>query len=491
MKGYLIIVVVLILFSCGDDPINDRFGLAVEEEILVSNVWKVGTFQDGSTNSAAVYNSVFIQFNDNNTFDLINEARNVYGGEWALTENNSLLVIRNHETTPDIYKDIGDEWVVAKINDQELRIIERDGDGQEEFTFLPATQIELSGICTALQKRFVDSLWTISYFSNNGADLTNSLRNYTFDFDDSGVLRAFNNNVADIGSWVTGIRCGKLRINLKNSSDLKPLSTKWKVIYSSPQLIKLVSERAEKNMEVHFSTQNAILLTDDEICLRSNEIIKNGYWRASKYIEGYDRPTVPFAGFILKFDRNDELIAISNTKKIVGEWNFIETCNKIAIHFSDTSLKEISGTTWHLTHLSDSLITLLVEDDIERREIHLVKQTDPQEKCNFLKQFLNDNFSWKVTKFDENGDLLTEEFSSSKIAFASDNSLKILSGNNVILGEWVLNDDCEAITISISEDQVSFSRLNAFWHITEFSEEQLVLVHEENDIRKEMVLTKN
>ena len=183
------VLVILLIFiglvSCIQTGDEERPGMRVSTDLLLTKVWQVNLFKDNGQDKTILFNDVFLEFRSNFIFK-ITKGCDIIEGEWILSSDSTLLVIR----IPDGHQpldQLDDEWVITWLTDSEMRFIEQDNKGDEEFHLstapLPAINCQS---CENVVEILTDSIWAITSFTVGSNDMTEQTRGSYLDFNRNG-----------------------------------------------------------------------------------------------------------------------------------------------------------------------------------------------------------------------------------------------------------------------------------------------------------------
>lgn len=359
-----ILFIFLFLSSCANDE-NESFNppeLPVDEQ-LTSQIWKVNYFNDGSQNQGDFDNS-YIEFNTDNTFDLLDKNNNIYSGKWAI--DGSLLVIQSDGLITGPKNSIEGEWLITQSFDNIIQIKERDG--TDEFSFAKPDQQQLPSICNDTDALITGQNWVVKKFTKNGSNILSE--NIVFDFSKDNSFETTNGAK---GVWTNGIRCSKLQLDFgtANSELTKP----WNIQYLSENNIKLkyVTNRLDWSLELAKNIGTDTLEFAQNSCSEINQVLDSSQWVLSTVKIGNQINTAKYAAYTYTFNRNNTMSALAANEKIVGSWGLSNDCDNIQITFSDNATAEILNGNWRLFFVSERKLKLLSTVDNTLKEIHFSK----------------------------------------------------------------------------------------------------------------------
>ena len=354
------ILVLLFLSSCSadrDDPFEPQ-QFRVDEQ-LTSQIWKVNYFNDGTQDEAAFENS-YIEFNTDNTFDLLDENNNIFSGKWAIDGN--LLVIQSDGLITAPKNSLEGEWIITQSFDDVIQIMERDGD--DEFSFAKPEQHQLPSICNETEELITNKNWIVKKLVKNGSSTLSE--NVVLDFSKD---QKFTGSDGSKGFWTNGIRCSKLQLDFgtSNSNFSKP----WDIQYLSANTIKLkyVTSSIDWSMELERDTV-ANFLEYQTICNEINSILPREKWMLSTVKIGNQINTAKFSAHNYSFNDNNTISALAANENKVGSWKLSDDCDEVQITFSDKTTADILNGNWRLFFVSERKLKLLSTVDNTLKEVH-------------------------------------------------------------------------------------------------------------------------
>ncbi len=335
------------------------------EEQLVSQIWKVNYFSDGTQNEAAFENS-YIEFNTDNTFDLLDENNNIYSGKWAI--DGSLLVIQSDGLIIAPKNAIEGEWIITQSFDDVIQIKERDG--IDEFSFAKPTQQQLPNACTDTDAIIAHKKWIVKEFTKNGSTIP-SENNVTFTFSKDHNFATSNGSK---GLWSNGIRCSKLQLDFGTTKNA--FAKAWSIQYLSDHSIKLkyATNSTDWSMELKRDTvANTDFPAYQTICSEIDSVLTKKQWVLSMVRTGNQINTAKFSNYTYSFNDNNTLSVLMANEKIVGSWKLSDACDNIQITFSDKATADILNGNWRLFFVSERKLKLLSTVDNTIKEVHFSK----------------------------------------------------------------------------------------------------------------------
>ena len=494
MKNCLFILLLLWLFSsCNDfleDPDTVRTGIAIEEELITSQIWKVEYFDNKPERGAAGFQGAFLEFNMDNTFDLINSNRQIYTGEWALSATKDLLVVRSDGKIPAPYNELENEWVILNSDHDNIRIQERDPNGTEEIEFSAAPDREIPNVCEGITKLIKDKSWHIQHLVIANSVRTSDYERFEFTFDSEATAIATAGTNQLEGSWNAGIRCNKFHFGFYQYADLNEISGLWRLSYFTESTFKLLMNREGLSWELTLiSGQNVV----DNLCEEAKSTIRGGSWTVSKFVTGNDSYGTDFSDYLFQFKEEGKLSAFYNDTEYTGNWSLVDGCEKMPITIEGNEVLDKINGDWQLVLVSKELLKLIAETENNKKEIQFVRDLGSISLCDSLDRLYEDDMTWHVTSYQVNNENRTEWMEGVNITFSKDNTLVIATGNVKTNGTWKLEEDCKKVSIKAESSNVDnndvINSIALEWNITKATEEKIILVHENETDSIELQLT--
>lgn len=485
---YLIIpLLFLIAFSCNDlEEPGDILGLAIEVEIIIAQTWNVEYLSndDASTNN---FQDAYIEFNIDNTYDLISKENNIYSGEWALSTTKDLLVIQSDGKIPPPYNEIENEWIFISVGNDQISIRERDTKGGEEVLLRSPNIADLPRVCEDLTGLIKDKSWRVDRLVAANEDLTAQFEGFEFNFDSQQEVNAKNGDQGYVGNWNAGIRCNKFHIDFGDITELEEISSLWYLSYFSESVIKLVISRGSRNWELKLvNGENPA----DNFCDEAAAMITEDGWKVDKFLVGNDDLSSTLAKYQFEFADDGQLIVANSSEKFEGNWSLSNNCEDISITINNTVLAGFLNEDWQLLLISSGLMKLVSERENIRREISFsreIKDPDPVKQCDTMARIAEKELTWEVTKYQVNETDAVADLAAVTLKFLPDGLLIITVGDDRIEGSWNMKEDCKKIELKAQGNSL-IEKIAMEWYLTAVSLEKMIFVYEGNNQRIEMQL---
>ncbi len=480
------VMLVLAFASCSDleGPVDDIQGLVIEEEKIVSRTWEIEYFGNGPSTPTGFQNA-FMALNDDNTFDIINADKEIFSGEWALSNAKDLLVIQSDGKIPAPYDEIENEWVFTLIENDQILLRERDGQGGEEIRLNTPLNSDIPRVCENLVSLVVEKSWKIERILAANVDRTSNLEGYEFSFTSAEEVVIKNQDNRFVGKWDGGIRCDKLNLDFGSVAALNDISGFWVLNYITENEIKLERNAAGELWEIKLAFNKA---PSSDFCQEVEEIIVKGAWKVDKFLIGNENLSTSINEFKVEFASQGNLILHSDDRKTEGSWSLSSNCEMLPVRIDDPAFTNLLSENWRILVVTKTLLTLVSENDNVKKEIKLSRESSQQvDSCIYLQQAAEKMLFWGVEKYVFDDTDKTESFQDMSFQFLADNKFLVHHENEIIESTWAMQDECKKIEIdggqSTVAEQISYS-----WYLTKISLEKMILIYEAGDRRIEMHL---
>ena len=490
MKNLVFIFLLLWLFpSCNEileDPDDVRVGIVIDEGLMTSQIWEVEYFSNGPQSPSIGFQEVFFEFNTGNTFDLINGGSRVFTGQWALSNEKDLLVIRSDGKIPAPYSEVENEWVILNADSNNIRILERNPKGAEELDFSPAHAREIPNVCEDITNMMGGKEWHIQELLTGGNVGAQDYESFEFAFETGSIAIAKAGAVELEGSWNTGISCNKFHFGFDQYAELKGISGLWQLSYFTENTIKLVMDKGQQNWEMKLVAGPNF---SNNLCDEARSVIKGGSWTISKFVAGNDSYDSGFSQYLFQFKEEGKLLAFSNDAEFTGTWSLFGGCEKMSFDIDeDTVLDKINGE-WQLVLVSSELIKLIAEAENNKKEVQFSRDPSSIGLCDLLDGLFDQGHTWHVSSYKVNKEDLTGKLKGINILFGANGALTINSDDVKTSGAWEMGEECKKIEIEVVEGNDVVNNLALDWYISEASKEQITLVYEGETELIELQLT--
>jgi len=483
---FILIALLFIGFtSCVQLGDEERPGMRVSADLILTKVWKVTHFEDNGQDRTTLFQNVFLEFRVNSIFK-ITSACEIVEGEWILSSDSTLLVIRIPGISEPLSQ-LEDEWVVTWLTDSEMHIIEQDDKGDEEFHFQVAPLQSLScQSCDNITNVLTDSVWSITKLTGGANDVTNETRGSYLDFKENGMVVLHVDDEELIGFWAITDNCQTLVIQwdseLMLSDQYRRLENNWFIQQTDHKFIAFENESGDASLQI---TKGRI-----PQCAEIQSSLLNTSWFIDFMAINNDDVSDNFIGTGLTFLENNQLATeVSVGPAVLGEWVPNEDCDHLILNIPVGQLKELSRE-WIIIDIKDEIITLVYEEGTLRMELHL-KMGKPEltTKCMELINYLVQS-EWTVKNYSENGQVDDTRFDGYYFQFEEGGKLTTWNSDNNITGSWYPTNDCEYIVIKIDTNSV-MGPLAEKWKIENYVDNSISLVYDKMSKKRTLELIRN
>ena len=215
-------MVLFSLMSCEDvinDPDEDlqRKGILINTSALQQS-WDLTEYFDQGQIQSTSQSSLALSFNEDQTL-LVQTSEGNTIGNWALAKAGKLLVIRIN-SSDEITSTLNDDWVVLKLDSNELQIAAADLEEDTRFTFARLEKVLLT------EEIFID-YWQLASFQQGTEEINiKSLIVNLAMGNQAEVIRS--NGLTETGSWQLNAQERLLKLELGNHQNSgKLLTADW------------------------------------------------------------------------------------------------------------------------------------------------------------------------------------------------------------------------------------------------------------------------
>jgi hypothetical protein len=482
---FIILLIFIGLTSCFQTGDEERPGLKVSTDLILTKVWEVVYFEDDGQDKTSTFQNVFLEFRPNFIFKITKECE-IVEGEWILSSDSTLLVIRIPDSQEPMSQ-LEDEWVITLLTDTEMHFIEQDDKGDEEFHLQVAPLQSLScQSCDNLTKILTDSIWSITMLTGGANDVTMEAKGSYLDFQENGQVVLHVEDEELVGWWVITDNCHTLKIQWQDDQMLPELyyrlENTWFIQQTDDQFITFENE----------TTDGELHITKGHIprCADLQSTILNTSWSIDYMVINNDNVSDNFIGTGLTFLENDQLAtAVVVGPAVLGGWMFLGNCDRLKLDIQAGQLKELSRE-WIITDIRDEKITMVYEEGTLRMELHL-KKGKPilTAKCIELIDYIVQS-KWSVKSYSENDQDNDPRFDGYYFQFKEDGNLITWNSDQEIAGRWYPIHNCDYIIIEIDRNSL-MGPLVGEWKIENYNDNGITLVYEEMSKKRTLELIRN
>jgi len=462
---------------------QERPGIKINSELVVAKIWSVSFFEDNGVDQTATFSDVYLEFQPNFRLAVIDGCE-TYEGEWILSSDSTLLVIRMSNAQVPLNQ-LDDEWVITRLTETELRIIEQDDKGDEEFHFKTAPLRALScEDCQDFTNTAADSIWSVTLFKNNLVNQTDELRGSYLRFNVDGTFLFESNSLTYNGDWAVTDNCEKLVLEWTeeppSSVGFGPLDREWYVDHYDSELMEFY---AADESEYELQLTKGLF----PHCSEESEALHNTSWFIKKVIINSDDVSDQFRGTGFTFLTNNQLATeVIVGPAVLGSWMFTGDCDEFVLDSRLESLQELNRQ-WLVLERSNQVIKLEFEENTLKIELELASGIPViMPWCNNLINILQDT-KWKVDSFIDNEEDQSSDFSSYQFDFNAAGSLVITDDNQQIDGQYGLVRGCQVLDLDLDLNG-PLGAFNGNWILEEFNSYEIRLIYSKGDQTKELVL---
>jgi hypothetical protein len=462
--------------SCIQTGDEERPGMAVSKDFLLTKVWEVEIFHDDGQDKSSLFNNVFLEFRPGQVFR-ITHGCDVIDGEWILSQDSTLLVIRIPDS-PEPFSQLEDEWVITWLTDSEMHLIEQDNKGDEEF-HLKITPLQSLNCttCLELSQKLAENLWSITEFKTTDHEYTEASRGAYLEFNLNGEVKLYSGDDEITGSWVLTAQCNTLVIKWFDenihSDHYKALQDYWYIHHIYSNSISLESE--DGSLEV---TKGKI-----PDCVELHSQMSNTSWSIDYLSINGDNVSENFLGTGLTFLENNQLATdVIVGPAVLGDWILSGNCDILAIQIQAGQLKELSKE-WIITEIKPEQIFMLYEEGTLSMEM-VLKRGKPHPTPNCLESvgIISDR-KWSLAKFSENGYHDADYLYGYYLKFTDDGALLISNDSQEIMGTWYPVRDCKNMVIELDREGAA-GKLVGKWKIQTLESSKFVMVYEKMGMKR-------
>ncbi|GJM28123.1 MAG: hypothetical protein DHS20C17_07580 [Cyclobacteriaceae bacterium] len=449
--------------------------MVVKADYLYTKIWGVSLFKDDGLDKTALFNNVFIEFRPNFIFR-ITQGCETTDGEWILSSDSTLLVIRIPDNTEPLNQ-LSDEWVVTWLSDTEMRFIEQDNKGDEEFhlTVAPLNALSCKS-CDHIDDFLIDKTWSVTSLISNVGDITDEIRGDYIEFKENGEVILHSTDYQIVGSWALTDQCRLLVLRWFQDQvypDVyRHLEDSWVIGETDQPLITLENDAGTLEL-----TEGIIPYCQD---LHTN--VLNTSWTIDFVSINQDDVSDNFTGTGLTLLDNNQLATeVMVGPAVLGTWILTGNCDRISFDIQAGQLKELSRE-WIIISVDEETITLVHEEGSLRMEMHL-KKGAPQLSVECQEAI--DHFTygkWSIGKFTSNNSEDNTQYKAYSFKFKEDGTIVASDDTDEITGKWYPTGDCSQVVIYLDSNS-SLSELSGKWEV-EFYENGIIMVYEKMQVRR-------
>ncbi len=480
-RTYFCYLIIFLFWGCKDlldDPNNERLGISIEKELLISPIWKVEYSNDDQTTTTAFQGS-FIEFNEDNTLNIITNDRDVFNAEWALSSNNDLLVIQSDGKIPSPFNEIENEWVIREADDVFIRMEEQNPTGGDEaFSFFSANTRELPQVCDQVGAIVSSKDWHVQIATLNNENVTAEFEAFTFDFNATGKVVVKSDTMGNFeGYWNAGIRCDEMLFQFDTSLPIGKIDEiSWQVAHLTDQSIRLTYVQDLSIWELLLSTKTANLT---DFC-ESTQLNISNKWKLEEFLVGNSDISNVFEDFSFEFMEDSTFFMSDGQNDFVGNWLLLSNCEIVNIDYEGNELFQFFSENWKIVLLTSDHLQLSTEINNTQKSLSFHRPMLPPPgggvivTCQQLQEVLIEENRWKIVSLKVNDE---DNSSISQIVDVTfdqkGNAVFVLDEDLLVIGSYTLSPDCLELRIIIESEDARAKQLAKNWSITEFSQDRI------------------
>lgn len=480
----IFVLIILLIFiglaSCIQTGDEERPGMAVSKDLLLTKIWSVHLFKENGQNKTGLFQNVFLEFRPNAVFR-ITKGCEIIEGKWVLSNDSTVLVIRLPDP-PEPLIQLEDEWVVTWLSNTELRLVEQDYKGDEEFHLQVAPLQALNcQTCHNLNTMLADNDWSITKFAAFDREFTDESRGAYLDFHINGEVVLYSGDHEIPGNWVLTDNCQTLVLKWYDDNSYyghyQEMEDNWFILDITNEHISLETDDHDR-LELSMGK-----LQD---CSQLRTELLNTSWTIDFMTINEDDVSQYFLGTGLTLLENNQLATeVLVGPAVLGDWQITGNCDHLVIQIQTGQLKELSRE-WVITEAYDDRLILVFEEGTLRIEMHLKKGV-PRPSTDCL-QFIDlVTREWVVNNFTENQSVQDNEYQGYHILFKDDGEVLIWNNEDEFSGTWHPVMDCRLIVLHM-EDEVIAQKLNGKWRIEKIDDNEIIMVYENKDLTRTVKL---
>lgn len=308
------------------------------ETILTSGSWFVTYFFDDQdeTSDFAGYEFTFAT---NNTAQAVSTS-NTVDGTWSLTNSN----------TPDLnlffgsndpFDELDEDWDIIEATQDIIKLKHISG-GDGSVDFLTYERTPNGGGGGGNSTEFIDNLttsvWYVNLLDDDGNNETCDYVDYQFTFNTNETVTATSTNNTVNGTWaVTNSSSGMdlvLNFEITGSDDpFDDLNDDWDLISFDAEIIKLIDVSGGNGGTdyLNFGRNPYEGCSGGGNTTELTNIFIDGQWFVQSYIDDGDDETNDYNSYVLTFNADGSVLAVSSNNTISGTWSVVISSNGLDV----------------------------------------------------------------------------------------------------------------------------------------------------------------
>jgi hypothetical protein len=352
--------------NCDDNTTVDP--LETIAQALTSGSWYVSYFFDDfdATDDFAGYAFTFA--GDNSAQAVGNNTTT--NGTWSLSAGTPIELDLFFGTVAPL-DELDEDWDLIEATEEIVRLKNTGSDGSIDYLTFGRTPNTGGGTNTNLNQ-FIENLttnsWFITVLDDSGEDKTCEFASYQFEYAVNGSVTATGTAGVVSGFWaVEEVGDGlELILNFDTSggNGFSELNDDWAVTGYDATFIGLEDTSGGDTDRLRFERQpfeDCGSSGPDPQPLR--DILQDGTWFVSQFLEKGDDETQVFSGFDFTFNPNQTVLATNGSVTVNGSWIVSVVGQRLNFEFDmDSPLNDADDNDYEVLDASDTLVTFVTRD---------------------------------------------------------------------------------------------------------------------------------
>ncbi|AZQ58941.1 hypothetical protein EJ994_09015 [Maribacter sp. MJ134] len=299
--------------ACDEDDDDDYNDDDFDEErldfCLTECPWYVKEIRRNDVEQTAQYTDYIFDFMEDGTVNVKDRAGMNVTGTWeSRVGDNGAVLVMEFETLVDFTL----EWQVYEIDDHRIKLFNGE-----------SNRIVMKQICEedvvpanpdTLREILRECEWIIKKVKNQGEEI-DRLLGYEFKFMSEGVVTLSNGMNTSEGTWEIGFNEEQKLVMAITMGDEPGVSFEWPVRDLANKRLKFEVEEIGYELVLE---RNCDDNEDDRIVPQIREVLINGDWSVTTYIEGDINKTEIYGGYSIQL-MEDHQISIKEGGEAFGE----------------------------------------------------------------------------------------------------------------------------------------------------------------------------
>ena len=343
-------------YDYDDDDCDDCSTTQLEDILTSCSNWAVDKLERSDNDLEDIYVGYLFNFYSDGTLEVDNDTT-LYTGTWESNgTGNDITVTINVSGLPDF----NDVWNLHEIEvlTGESKVDLRLGEDRLRFESDCDSGGGGGGLDdTALVDALTTGDWYITYYFDD-VDETDDFNGYVFNFASDGTATATSSGTTN-GTWSTSAgddTALELNLNFGTSIPLDELAEDWDVLEVTSEIIRLKDVSGGDGSEefLTFERDPGTTSTDD-----LSDILVDGGWFVSSYIDDGDNETADYNGYELDFQDDGTVVADNGDgTPINGTWEVLSGGNKLLLEFGSSFPFDEFNDDWDVLSMTDTRVEL-------------------------------------------------------------------------------------------------------------------------------------